>query len=297
MAGILTLLGESAGAFEAVKTIARENAKFDRAKRRSTNPAREKTLDQLRLELVYAQADQYSNDWMTRDSGRKRAEKLLAAIKRKIAAKRKAGQWDEHLTDYYLGKVTQEQMIEARERDAVKKNPARTTAQYRAAAREAESRLQWKRAARLYRAAVAAYPSNAGALAKADKEKLLSLARQAELAARDAELAARDSNPRGRSKGSVNRPSQITKKKPTKRLVKRRKITLRSPRGLFANPVALFPWVIEYKTGTNTPGVASWRIVAGAKSQPDAERIGRAYANANRVQVRLRKLDSKVRQY
>jgi hypothetical protein len=41
---------------------------------------------------------------MKRFDGRKRAEKALAAIKRKIAARRRAGNWDERLTDYYLGK-------------------------------------------------------------------------------------------------------------------------------------------------------------------------------------------------
>ena len=36
--------------------------------------------------------------------------------------------------------------------------------------------------------------------------------------------------------GYVNRPSQITKKAPTKRLKKRRTVNLQSPRGVFPNP-------------------------------------------------------------
>lgn len=44
-------------------------------------------------------------------------------------------------------------------------------------------------------------------------------------------------NPRGRSKRGVTRPSQITGKAPTKRLLKRRKATAKAPAGFFANPV------------------------------------------------------------
>ena len=48
------------------------------------------------------------------------------------------------------------------------------------------------------------------------------------------------SNPRGRSKRGVTRPSQITKKPPTKRLLARRKKTARAPAGFFANPADAF---------------------------------------------------------
>lgn len=44
-------------------------------------------------------------------------------------------------------------------------------------------------------------------------------------------------NPRSRSKRGVTRPSQITKRAPTKRLLKRRKATAKAPAGFFANPV------------------------------------------------------------
>lgn len=43
-------------------------------------------------------------------------------------------------------------------------------------------------------------------------------------------------NPRGRSKGSITRKSQVTGKPPTKRLIARRMKNARAPKGFFANP-------------------------------------------------------------
>lgn len=58
--------------------------------------------------------------------------------------------------------------------------------------------------------------------------------------------------------GYVNRPSQITKKPPTKRLKKRRTINLQTPRGVFPNPRRRHPGhkavytVLKWKAEKNT---------------------------------------------
>lgn len=83
---------------------------------------------------------------------------------------------------------------------------------------------------------------------------------------------------RGRSKGGVKRPSQVTRKKPTKRLIKRRMITARSPKGVFANPTAR-----GYDVAANGATIATFRTLAHAKE------YGQAFADAHKTAVRIRK--------
>lgn len=205
MAGLLELMSAAGGAIALIDRIA-ENPK-----------GRERTLDSLRLELVYANADAVSNDWLKRMDGRKRAEKVLAAIKRKIAALRRAGQWDERFTDYYLGKQTRDDFAE----NPKMRFPVSKKSPYADRLRAAVAAVQWM-------------VENGSEFpdAEAKMTVLYNVKSDDVRAAYD-----RHDNPRSRSKRGVTRPSQITKRAPTKRLVKRRKATAKAPRGFFANPV------------------------------------------------------------
>lgn len=98
-------------------------------------------------------------------------------------------------------------------------------------------------------------------------------------------------NPRGRSKRGVTRVSQFSKRKPTKRLIERRKKTLRAPRGFFANPAQSFPFVVEQQRA----GSPSWRIVAAFKSRPEADAYAKALFRSDPYRgVRRRRLDKLV---
>lgn len=84
--------------------------------------------------------------------------------------------------------------------------------------------------------------------------------------------------PRGRSAGGVNRPSQATGKKPTKRLVKRRRKTLRAPAGVFANPV---------KHGYTVS--AKGAEIATFKTRAHAAQYGQAFADTYQISVKVSK--------
>lgn len=67
--------------------------------------------------------------------------------------------------------------------------------------------------------------------------------------------------------GYVNRPSQITKKAPTKRLKKRRTVNLQSPRGVFPNPDVAPKYRIMSFSGK--------KIIGFAATKAEAEYIAR----------------------
>jgi len=104
-------------------------------------------------------------------------------------------------------------------------------------------------------------------------------------------MSARKKNPRTRSTGSVRRPSQATKRKPSARLVKRRIATKKAPRGFFANPKKKFglsakstrEWMNrdQYKFSVVVRG----HSIANFRTLKDAREYGQAYANAHKCSV------------
>lgn len=87
-------------------------------------------------------------------------------------------------------------------------------------------------------------------------------------------------NPRGRSKRGITRVSQATGARPSKRLIERRKKTLKAPKGYFANPKLRKGQVFVV---TNKAG--DWLAEFGHRD--DAVRWAKAYANRHGVQVRV----------
>lgn len=89
-------------------------------------------------------------------------------------------------------------------------------------------------------------------------------------------------NPRSRSKRGITRPSQITKRAPTKRLLKRRKATAKAPRGFFANPDAknVFrakDWRTVYSI--HKPSMPSSSAIAWFSKKSEAVEVAQEYAN------------------
>lgn len=89
-----------------------------------------------------------------------------------------------------------------------------------------------------------------------------------------------EENPRGRSKRGITRVSQATGARPSKRLIERRKKTLKAPKGYFANPKLRKGQVFVV---TNKAG--DWLAEFGHRD--DAVRWAKAYANRHGVQVRV----------
>lgn len=219
MAGILEAMGAVGGAIALIDRLA-ENPK-----------GRERTLDSLRLELIYANADAVSNDWMKRYEGRKRAEKALEKIKRKIASLRRAGQWDERFTDYYLGKKSS---------DEVSENPEmRATAKpYIAYRSQQNGRIMYVTELPGDGGVDYGYGNDARKAKRLSEREAKAFVKYVRHVGGDPTILKVEDNPRSRSKRGITRPSQITGKAPTKRLLKRRKSTTKAPKGFFANPVS-----------------------------------------------------------
>lgn len=283
MNGLLEAMGAVGGAIALIDRLT-ENPK-----------GRERTLDSLRLDLIYANADAVSNDWMKRDDGRKRAEKALAAIKRKIATLRRAGKWDERLTDYYLGKKSSDEVSE--NPTMRKKNPIES------GSIEYDFGPDYK--GRRFGAPFKVYrePSQAPGwfVFGTSPEGVIRIVARPAVEARKhphynirvrrgfskkseadqiaKELNARTvaNNPRGRSKRSIHRPSQITGKTPTKRLVARRAKSLKAPKGFYANPVPL-NFIVTELDGT---------VIASFATRPAALQFASAFATKNKRKVRL----------
>lgn len=79
----------------------------------------------------------------------------------------------------------------------------------------------------------------------------------------------------------VNRPSQITKKAPTKRLKKRRTINLQSPRGVFPNPAKR---QTHYETTVQSSmDKKHWTIFARFPDTPEGAANAIEYAKAYAV--------------
>lgn len=85
----------------------------------------------------------------------------------------------------------------------------------------------------------------------------------------------------------VRRPSQITKKAPTKRLKKRRTVNLQSPRGLFPNPKARtgYERKVELELGKHiavemSDNKKAWTVFALFPATPDGSKNAIEYAKA-----------------
>ena len=88
-----------------------------------------------------------------------------------------------------------------------------------------------------------------------------------------------------RAEAYVNRPSQVTRKPPTKRLKVRRTKNLRIPEGAFPNPKERAK---TYKVETLNSSTTKWRRVATFEKLADAKEYANAYARSkNTVAVRV----------
>lgn len=76
----------------------------------------------------------------------------------------------------------------------------------------------------------------------------------------------------------VRRPSQITKKAPSKRLKKRRTVNLQSPRGVFPNPISQYIVYSELKPGY-------WKQVRVTENFEVAKKLAISNANAGAASV------------
>lgn len=86
---------------------------------------------------------------------------------------------------------------------------------------------------------------------------------------------------------SLNQPSQATGKKPTKRLVARRKKTAAAPRGYYANPkkVAVLGNSSGFKHRVYQITATGRKLIAGFMSRADATAYAQAFADAKGVQM------------